>query len=577
MADEGKDDSAFFSSIQTKLSVGAKDDPYEKEADSMADKVVSSSATAEQTPAAGGENTVQKKTDTATDASAPMQVQARFESDNAEEKLQKKEEDSTEEQVQKKPVAGDEQDSGTVQRMCRECDEGDKIFRSGEEPDVSGMSKGDAVIAMAKTMLGKIKAKQPGAGGQREGADKLWEIFKLAAPGVWQEDDIKTFGKPYPSWCGIFSVWAHKKAGIDLGNWQMGKGVSAFGTLKQTTSPQPGDIGYIDQPFQHHCIVTKVNGDTIDSIDGNSGLFSEVIENTRPRTAYSGFFTAAVSSDSGTANKKDIEGAVQKQTDGSAGTAPSSVETSLASSKGSGSSLPAAAKTEMESGLGADFSNVKIHTGSNAAQMSKDLNAQAFTHRGDVYFNENKFNPDTSSGKHLLAHELTHTIQQGAAPSIQKKISKKQIQKKKAGISPLIQKGNEPQTPDDPPEPNTPVAKPATPDDATKIVDAQKNKKDEPILKTGKIAVNGSAFEITLKDFPLKEYVTNTDLKNVEMPKPGTRKTQQGKKWREKMADPIKKSVKNNVMDAGLENNTELEVALTNGRKEEREKKKKLG
>ncbi len=434
MADEGKDDNAFFSSIQTKLSVGAKDDPYEKEADAMADKVVNSPATAEQAPVAAAESTVQKKTDAPLNAPSPLQaqVQARFESDSNEEKLQKKEEENNGTPVQKKPVAGEQQENGTVQRMCRECDEGDKIFRSGD-PDVSGMSKRDAVIAMAKTMLGKIKAKQPGGGGQREGADKLWEIFKLAAPGVWQEDDIKTFGKPYPSWCGIFSVWAHKKAGIDLGNWQMGKGVSAFGTLKQTTSPQPGDIGYIDQPFQHHCIITKVNGATIDSIDGNSGLFSEVIENTRPAKAYSGFFTAFSGADGGTVSKKDIEGSIQKQADGSAGTAPSSVETSLAASKGSGSSLPAATKTEMESGIGADFSNVKIHTDSRAAQMNKELNAQAFAHGNDVYFNSNKFNPDTSSGKHLLAHELTHTVQQGAAPAVQKKPSLTGLKIQKAG------------------------------------------------------------------------------------------------------------------------------------------------
>lgn len=566
-AEEGKDDSAFFSSIQTKLSVGAKDDPYEKEADAMADKVVNKSPTAEQAPATAGENTVQKKTDAPLNPPTPLQVQARFESDNSEEKLQKKEEENTEEQIQKRPI---------LQRMCRECDEGDKVFRSGD-PDVSGMSKRDAVIAMAKSMLGKIKAKQPGAGGQREGADKLWEIFKLAAPGVWQEEDIKTFGRPYPSWCGIFSVWAHKKAGIDLGNWQMGKGVSAFGTLKQTTSPQPGDIGYIDQPFQHHCIVTKVNGSTIESIDGNSGLYSEVIENTRPVTAYTGFFTSTVSQDSSTVNKKDAEASVQKQPDGSAGTAPSSVETTLASSKGGGSSLPSSTRSEMESSLGADFSNVKIHTDSNAVQMSKDLNAQAFTHGSDVYFNANKFNPGTSSGKHLLAHELTHTIQQGAAPSIQNKISKKQIQEKKVDTSPLIQRANEPEAPADPPEPPSPPAKAATPDDAAKIADPKNKTKIEKIKDTGKIEVNGSVFELTLRNFPLKEYADGKNLANVEMPKPGTRKTKQGKIWRDNMTEPIKKSVKDKVLDAGLENSPELELSLTNTSKEGREKTKFFG
>jgi hypothetical protein len=73
----------------------------------------------------------------------------------------------------------------------------------------------------------------------------------------------------------------------------------------------------------------------------------------------------------------------------------------------------------MESRFGADFSNVKIHTGSYATQLSKDLNAQAFTVGNDVYFNEGKYQPESSEGKHLLAHELTHVIQQ--APDISAK------------------------------------------------------------------------------------------------------------------------------------------------------------
>jgi len=72
-------------------------------------------------------------------------------------------------------------------------------------------------------------------------------------------------------------------------------------------------------------------------------------------------------------------------------------------------------KNEMESGFGTDFSNVKIHTNSNAVQMSKELGAQAFTHGNDIYFNKGKFNPSSKEGKHLLAHELTHTVQQKGA------------------------------------------------------------------------------------------------------------------------------------------------------------------
>lgn len=88
------------------------------------------------------------------------------------------------------------------------------------------------------------------------------------------------------------------------------------------------------------------------------------------------------------------------------------VESNLNSLKGGGNSMDKNTKQEMESGFGADFSNVNIHTDSKAVQMSEELGAQAFTHGDDVYFNKGKYNPNSREGKHLLAHELTHTIQQ---------------------------------------------------------------------------------------------------------------------------------------------------------------------
>jgi hypothetical protein len=93
----------------------------------------------------------------------------------------------------------------------------------------------------------------------------------------------------------------------------------------------------------------------------------------------------------------------------------SNLENNLNSSKGGGSPLPQNTKTEMESGFGADFSNVKVHTDSKAVQMNKQLGSQAFATGNNIYFNEGKFNPSSQSGKHLLAHELTHTVQQGAS------------------------------------------------------------------------------------------------------------------------------------------------------------------
>jgi len=93
-------------------------------------------------------------------------------------------------------------------------------------------------------------------------------------------------------------------------------------------------------------------------------------------------------------------------------------ENKLKSSDGGGSKMDAETRHEMESGFGADFRNVNIHTDSRAEQMSKELGAQAFTHGSDIYFNKGKYNPQSNDGKHLLAHELTHTIQQnGMVPA----------------------------------------------------------------------------------------------------------------------------------------------------------------
>jgi hypothetical protein len=113
------------------------------------------------------------------------------------------------------------------------------------------------------------------------------------------------------------------------------------------------------------------------------------------------------------------EGQVQAKAD-SAPAIPEGFESGLNGSKGSGSPLPSGVKSQMETGFGTDFSNVRIHTGSGAAQMSRQIGAQAFTHGSDIYFNEGKFNPASQSGQHLIAHELTHTIQQGA--SVQPKL-----------------------------------------------------------------------------------------------------------------------------------------------------------
>ena len=88
--------------------------------------------------------------------------------------------------------------------------------------------------------------------------------------------------------------------------------------------------------------------------------------------------------------------------------AQSGLEQQLDSSKGSGSPLPDDVRSFMEPRFGADFSQVRVHTGGEAVQMNQDLNAQAFTHKQDVYFGAGK----APANDALTAHELTHIVQQ---------------------------------------------------------------------------------------------------------------------------------------------------------------------
>lgn len=93
------------------------------------------------------------------------------------------------------------------------------------------------------------------------------------------------------------------------------------------------------------------------------------------------------------------------------------LESWINSIRGGGQPLPEEDKSFMERRVGMDFSNVRVHTDSNAAQTSRELNAEAFTSGRDIYFGAGRYNPGTLLGKRLLAHELTHVVQHGHTDS----------------------------------------------------------------------------------------------------------------------------------------------------------------
>ncbi|PSR57138.1 hypothetical protein AHMF7605_01690 [Adhaeribacter arboris] len=113
-------------------------------------------------------------------------------------------------------------------------------------------------------------------------------------------------------------------------------------------------------------------------------------------------------------------------------------EQTLAASKGEGTAMPDSTRQFMENRFQADFSGVRIHTGSTAESLSSSIQAQAFAHGNDIYFNKGKFSPDSTAGRTLLAHELTHTIQQGASKTNVPAAKRSSVATKKSFPSPVV-------------------------------------------------------------------------------------------------------------------------------------------
>jgi hypothetical protein len=87
-------------------------------------------------------------------------------------------------------------------------------------------------------------------------------------------------------------------------------------------------------------------------------------------------------------------------------------DAAIRSQRGGGQALSRQARTTMESAFGADFGQVRVHTGARAAQLNRSLQAEAFTTGSDIFFRSGAPDTTSRSGQELLAHELTHVVQQ---------------------------------------------------------------------------------------------------------------------------------------------------------------------
>jgi len=99
------------------------------------------------------------------------------------------------------------------------------------------------------------------------------------------------------------------------------------------------------------------------------------------------------------------------------GRAHPDVTAQIAATRGHGEPLPPAVREPMAAALGDGFSDVRVHTDALAASLARSVQARAFTTGADIYFGAGEFQPASSQGREMLAHELAHVVQQRGMPT----------------------------------------------------------------------------------------------------------------------------------------------------------------
>jgi peptidoglycan hydrolase-like protein with peptidoglycan-binding domain len=183
---------------------------------------------------------------------------------------------------------------------------------TGEQAPAAAPATGggvrDAIVAAARGKIGTVFSDVAAAADEtgdrtRQGWETLTEIFSVADPSFprqvikyikYGKNNGKEGSNPngLVSWCGIFATWAVITGGGNCGTWDAGPRCSAMN--KVTRDPRPGDVGYFTANA-HHCIIASVNGDQIETIDGNSydgstGGNGAITSRTRSRGDFALFF-----------------------------------------------------------------------------------------------------------------------------------------------------------------------------------------------------------------------------------------------------------------------------------------------
>jgi hypothetical protein len=93
------------------------------------------------------------------------------------------------------------------------------------------------------------------------------------------------------------------------------------------------------------------------------------------------------------------------------------VTAQIAAARGRGAPLDPGLAEHAGGALGDSFSDVRVHTDALASALARSVEARAFTTGSDIFFASGEFRPGSPSGRELIAHELTHVVQQRGAPT----------------------------------------------------------------------------------------------------------------------------------------------------------------
>ncbi len=110
--------------------------------------------------------------------------------------------------------------------------------------------------------------------------------------------------------------------------------------------------------------------------------------------------------------QRKIQRRLQRKADGDNGVAAHAESAVGAASGSSGSALPETLQRKFEGSLGVDLSGVRVHTGAESAAANESVSAKAYTVGSDIHFGSGQYDPSSTAGQHLIAHEVAHTVQQ---------------------------------------------------------------------------------------------------------------------------------------------------------------------